>query len=78
MSNAWETTVDDVLNVAHQTGRKLTAEQAEKLFNDLNQFEIECSALMGNDLETQTEYAYVEIRRQLDCLDEWTRIETNA
>lgn len=75
MSNAWETTIDDVLNVAHKMGRKLTADEAEELHNALDQFEIECEALRGNDIETQTEYAYEEIRRQFDCLDEWKRIE---
>lgn len=75
MSNAWETTVDDVLNVVHQMGRKLTAEEADELHGALDHFEIECEALRGNNMETQTEYAYVEIRRQLECLDEWKRID---
>lgn len=68
--------VDDVLNVAYKNGRKLTANEAEELHNALDHFEIECEALKGNNnIETQTEYAYEEIRRQFDCLDEWKRID---
>lgn len=65
MSNAWETTEDDVLNVVHRMGKKLKAGQAEEILFCLNQFNIEDEALRGNDIETQTEYAYQEIERQI-------------
>lgn len=65
MSNAWETTEDDVLNVIHDMGHKANHETVERIHNDLNQFEIECEALRGIDIETQTDYAYEEIKRQI-------------
>jgi hypothetical protein len=65
MSNAWEITTDDVLNVAHEMGMKLTTEETEKIYNDLDHFLIEEAALNGKDLEEQTDYAYEEIKRQI-------------
>lgn len=65
MSNAWETTTDDVLNVVHNMGKKLQDNEAEEILNNLDQFAIEDAALNGNDIETQTEYAYEEIEKQL-------------
>lgn len=65
MSNAWETTYDDVLNVAHRMGKKLTGGQTHTIHNELNHYEIECAALQGNDMEEQTEAAYKEIERQM-------------
>jgi hypothetical protein len=68
MSNAWETTFDDVLNVLHKIDRKATNDQVETIFNSLDNFKIEDAALRGNDMETQTRYAYEEIERQINCL----------
>lgn len=65
MSNAWETTYDDVLNVAHRMGKKLTEDQTHTIHNELDHFKIEDAALNGNDMDTQTEYAYEEIERQM-------------
>lgn len=65
MSNAWETTTDDVLNVAHEMGMKLTTQEVEKIYNDLDHEIIEVAALNGKDLEEQTDYAYEEIKRQI-------------
>lgn len=76
MSNAWETTKDDILNVVHKMGRKLTADEAEEIHNAINHFEIECEALRGNNMETQTKYAYEEIQRQIECMDDWKRKDT--
>jgi hypothetical protein len=75
MSNAWETTSDDVLNVIHKMGRKATSDTVETIFDSLDHFEIEHSAMQANDLETQTEYAYVEIERQIRCLDTWKELD---
>jgi hypothetical protein len=71
MSNAWETTSEDVLNVIHRMGKKATSEQVEQIHDDLDHYEIECEALRGDDMDEQTESAYVEIERQIRCLDTW-------
>jgi hypothetical protein len=63
MSNAWETTDEDVLNVLNSMGKKDSS--AEDVLSNLDHYKIERAALKGNDLETQTEYAYEEIKRQL-------------
>lgn len=65
MSNAWETTTEDVLNVVHSMGKKLKENEADEILNNLDQFAIEDAALNGNDIEEQTDYAYDEIKRQL-------------
>jgi hypothetical protein len=64
-SNAWETTSEDVSNVLHSMNKRITEKQTEKILNNLDQFAIENSALQANDLETQTTYAYEEIKRQI-------------
>ena len=65
MSNAWGTTTDDVLNVIHNMGKKTAGDKVHQILNDLNHFEIECEALRAPDQETQIEYAYQEIQRQI-------------
>ena len=65
MSNAWETTEDDVLNVVHKMGKKLKSGEAEEILFELDQFAIEDAALAGNDIESQTNYAYEEIEKQI-------------
>lgn len=65
MSNAWETTYDDVLNVAHRMGKKLSGDQTDTIYDNLDHFKIEDAALNGNDIQKQTEYAYEEIERQM-------------
>ena len=62
MSNAFELTVDDVLNVVHIMGKKIGGDKANEIFNNLNHFKVEEAALSGND---QTTYAYKEIERQI-------------
>lgn len=69
MSNTWETTIDDVLNVIHKMGRKATSDQVETIFDSLDHFNIEAAALQANDLNAQTDLAYAEIERQIKCLD---------
>lgn len=65
MSNAWETTTEDVLNVIHDMGRKATSEKVEEIMEELDQFSIEDAALNGDSLDEQTRYAYEEIKRQI-------------
>ena len=74
MSSAWETTVEDVQNVLKKMGKTCTEEQADQIHSSLDHQEIERSALQGNDMETQTEYAYEEINRQITCLDVWKEL----
>jgi len=69
MSNAWEVTPDDVLNVIHSMGMKVTGDQAQTIHNDLDQFEIENAALHGDTIEEQTKYSYEEIKRQIERMN---------
>jgi len=69
MSNAWEVTTEDVKNVLSQMSQNATDQEVEQIHNGLDMKEIERSALEGNDMEKQTEYAYVKIRRQIKDLD---------
>ncbi len=71
-SLAFQITSEDVENVLGQNtlvsalpdGGSLES-LAEKLFDELNFFEIEKAVLYGDELEQQTTYAYEEIARQL-------------
>ena len=66
MSNAFEVTPDDVLNVVHRMGIKISGDKAHEIHNALNHDLIECIALKaGNTLGEQTDAAYQEIRRQI-------------
>jgi len=69
MSNAWETTTEDVQNVLSQMGKSASEQEVEQIHNSLDMDEVERSALEGGDMEQQTEYAYTEIRRQIECID---------
>lgn len=65
MSTAFEITVEDVENVFEQAGKPISSAQAEKIFDEVIAPEdgrIEKAALWGNDMETQTSYAYQEIK----------------
>lgn len=72
MSLAYQPTSEDVENVlranslavANSNGKSFEA-MAEELFDNLNFFLIEKSALRGNELDQQTAYANEEIARQL-------------
>ena len=65
MSNAFEVTTDDVLNVVHRMGKKINGEKCHEIHAALDHNLVECEALRANDLETQTEYAYQEIEHQI-------------
>jgi len=69
MSNAWETTEDDVLNVVHNMGKKISGDKCHEILNALDHFKIECEALQATDpdpCDSQTDAAYQEIRRQIE------------
>ena len=63
MSLAWETTVEDVENVLTRMGRERI--DALKIHNSLDMYAIEKAALLGDDMEEQTESASAEIERQI-------------
>ena len=65
MSSAWETTVDDVLNVLKEEGVSKTEEEAESILDDLDHDKIEKEALRGDNMDEQVDYAYLEIKEQL-------------
>jgi len=65
MSNAWETTEDDILNAVHQMGKKATSDEVQHIMDNLDQFAIEDAALNGDDIQEQTNYAYEEIKKQI-------------
>lgn len=65
MSNAWETTADDILNVVHQMGKKANTAAIEHIMENLDHFKIEDAALKSNDIDEQTNLAYEEIKRQI-------------
>ena len=66
MSLGWETTAEDVMNVARvRFGQAITEERAKEILDGLDTNEIENEALRGGDMEQQTEYSYDEIARQI-------------
>ena len=70
MSNAWETTSDDVLIVLEQNGVEVSVDVEEWRLDEIVDFQldheaIEKAALNGDDMEQQTNYAHDEIKKQL-------------
>lgn len=65
MSMAWETTIDDVMNVFTEDGEKITREKAEEVLNNLDHDRIEKAALYGDDMLEQVKYAKIEIQKQI-------------
>lgn len=65
MTNAFEITPEDVVNVMRKHGKNISEAEAEVLFSALDLGEIESAALYGDDLDEQTALAYDEIARQL-------------
>ena len=63
MSNAWETTVDDVITVLEKMGENTS--KANEIFNDLDFDTIEEAALYGDEMDEQIEYAHKEIQEQV-------------
>ena len=71
MCFGFEITEEDVFNVYHNKFQKaVSMEKAERVFSLLNQDKIQKAALYGNDIATQTEYAYKEISQQIKELNE--------
>jgi len=68
MSNAWETTIDDVENVLVSMGINGVSEEKLEEITDfkIDHVAIEKAALYGESMEKQTDYAYEEIEKQLN------------
>lgn len=64
-ANGFEITIDDVLFVVHKMGKKVTGDQANEIFENLDHFKVEEASMFGDELEQQTFYAYEEIERQI-------------
>jgi len=77
MSYAFETTIDDVLNVVHKMCFKANGDQIHKMcfkangdqiheiFDNLDQDKVEMAALKGDDMDEQIDLAYIEIEEQI-------------
>lgn len=65
MSNAWETTDEDIINVLHTMNIKNPEIFVEHVITKLDLFKVEKAALKGNDIDEQTNYAYEEIKEQI-------------
>ena len=65
MSNAWETTDEDVINVVREMGYVANEHAVKHILDNIDHTEIEKAALHGNDMDEQTRYAYDEIKRQI-------------
>jgi len=62
MSLAWETTIEDVWNVLDHYGGE---HDYEVILGMLDLDAIEGEALLGYDMDQQTDYSFAEIERQL-------------
>lgn len=68
MSCAWEVTDEDVRNVLSQIGETdPTDQEVKSILGSLDMDMIEACALFGDSMEDQTEYAYREMRRQIEA-----------
>jgi len=67
MSNAFEVTTNDVINVVHRMKRKVLSDRkCTEIYNALNHDLVEIEALKAsNELGAQTDAAYDEIERQI-------------
>ncbi len=69
MFAAWETTEEDILNCLEQMGKKLTPEEVTQIHNDLDHKAVERAALIGDVLDDQVGFAYVEIKDQINKMN---------
>lgn len=66
MGMAFGISSDDVLLVAHRNGLNISDEQAQEWFDGLDHDAVEKSALYGQGMDQQTDYALDEVQRQLE------------
>jgi hypothetical protein len=70
MDIAFEITVEDIQTALFSKKQiDINDEQANDFYQNLNIDEIERSALFGNDIDEQTEFAFQSIVEQLEELD---------
>jgi hypothetical protein len=69
MQTAFEISVEDVEHVLSGMGRPHTEADAQRVFGLLDQATVESAALHADDMDTQTEYAYAEVERQISERD---------
>jgi len=60
--NAWETTTEDIEHVLDAHNLNI---DAEEIFDKLDHYDIEDSALWGDEMDEQSVYALQEIEHQL-------------
>ena len=77
MSNAWETTSEDVENALKQVGIIVDEDKSEELHEKLDMEAIEEAAFWGDEMEEQTNYAYEEIVKQLTVEKKGKRVLKN-
>ena len=77
MSNAWETTSEDVENALGQVGIIVDEDKSEELHEKLDMEAIEEAAFWGDEMEEQTNYAYEEIVKQLTVEKKGKRVLKN-
>jgi hypothetical protein len=65
MTNAWETTTDDVLTVLDRHGIKVSAERLEEIHGELDHDAIEDGVLCFCSMEAQTNSMLDDIENQL-------------
>ena len=66
MSNAWETTSDDIWIVLKNSGIDKTDDEINDICDfQIDHDEVEKVALCGNDIDEQVNYAHDEIKKQL-------------
>jgi ribosomal protein L12E/L44/L45/RPP1/RPP2 len=65
MSQAWETTEDDVETVLKAHGIQVSSTRLTRIHDELDMGAIEAAALCGDDMDEQTNYAYQDMEDQL-------------
>lgn len=65
MSMAFEITEDDVEGVLCQHLKNVSSEMVEKAFDEIDHDQVEKSALHGDDMDEQLEFALKDIESQL-------------
>jgi HSP90 family molecular chaperone len=70
MNTAFEITVEDIQSALFSKKEiEISDEQANDFYQNIDTDEVERSALFGNDMEEQTEFAFQSIIEQLEELE---------
>jgi hypothetical protein len=68
LSNAFEITSEDIVQVLNHMGHQCDEQKAEVLFRKLDKARAAYAALSGEDLDEQTNFAYRNICDQVEDL----------